>query len=87
MIDLDHFKNINDKHGHSIGDKVLIEVTERCKDNLRVHDIIARLGERRVLYSLPYTNLEQAHKVAERLRQKIEVLPIISDGSRELKLQ
>ncbi len=82
MIDLDHFKNVNDKHGHSIGDKVLIEVTERCKDNLRVHDIIARLGGEEFCILLPYTNLEQAHKVAERLRQKIEVLPIISDGSR-----
>jgi len=82
MIDLDHFKNINDKHGHTIGDKVLIEVTERCKDNLRVHDIIARLGGEEFCILLPYTNLEQAHKVAERLRQKIEVLPIISDGSR-----
>ena len=55
---------------------------ERCKDNLRVHDIIARLGGEEFCILLPYTNLEQANKVAERLRQKIEVLPIISDGSR-----
>ena len=82
MIDLDHFKSINDQHGHGAGDRVLIEVTERCKDNLRVHDIIARLGGEEFCILLPYTNLEQAHKVAERLRQKIEVMPIISDGNR-----
>ena len=82
MIDLDHFKNINDQHGHGAGDRVLIEVTERCKDNLRVHDIIARLGGEEFCILLPYTNLEQAHKVAERLRQKIELMPIISDGNR-----
>jgi len=82
MIDLDHFKKINDKHGHNMGDRVLIEVTERCKDNLRTHDIIARLGGEEFCILLPYTNLEQANKVAERLRQKTEAIPIISDGTR-----
>jgi diguanylate cyclase (GGDEF)-like protein/PAS domain S-box-containing protein len=82
MIDLDHFKSINDQHGHGAGDRVLIEVTERCKDNLRVHDIIARLGGEEFCILLPYTNLEQAQKVAERLRQKIKLMPIISDGNR-----
>jgi diguanylate cyclase (GGDEF)-like protein len=82
MIDLDHFKNINDQHGHGARDRVLIEVTERCKDNLRVHDIIARLGGEEFCILLPYTNLEQTQKVAERLRQKIELMPIISDGNR-----
>ena len=82
MIDLDNFKSINDQHGHGTGDRVLIEVTERCKDNLRVHDIIARLGGEEFCILLPYTNLEQAQKVAERLRQKIEIMPIISEGKR-----
>ena len=82
MIDLDHFKSINDQHGHGARDRVLIEVTERCKDNLRVHDIIARLGGEEFCILLPYTNLDQAQKVAERLRQKIELMPIISDGNR-----
>lgn len=82
MIDLDHFKTINDAHGHVIGDRVLIEVTERCKDNLRVHDIIARLGGEEFCILLPYTNMDQANKVAERLRKKIESKPIISKGNR-----
>ena len=82
MIDLDHFKSINDQHGHSVGDQVLIEVTERCKDNIRVHDILARLGGEEFCILLPYTESKQAKKVAERLREKIEIKPIIVDGLR-----
>ena len=82
MIDLDHFKSINDQHGHSVGDQVLIEVTERCKDNIRVHDILARLGGEEFCILLPYTDSKQAKKVAERLREKIEIKPIIVDGLR-----
>ena len=82
MIDLDHFKSINDQHGHSVGDQVLIEVTERCKDNIRVHDILARLGGEEFCILLPYTETKQAQKVAERLRAKIEIKPIIVDGLR-----
>ena len=82
MIDLDHFKSINDQHGHSVGDQVLIEVTERCKDNIRVHDILARLGGEEFCILLPYTDSDQAKKVAERLREKIEIKPIIVDGLR-----
>ena len=82
MIDLDHFKSINDQHGHSVGDQVLIEVTERCKDNIRVHDILARLGGEEFCILLPYTETKQAQKVAERLREKIEIKPIIVDGLR-----
>ena len=82
MIDLDHFKSINDQHGHSVGDQVLIEVTERCKDNIRVHDILARLGGEEFCILLPYTDSKQATKVAERLREKIEIKPIIVDGLR-----
>ncbi|MEC8355399.1 MAG: diguanylate cyclase [Verrucomicrobiota bacterium] len=82
MIDLDHFKSINDQHGHSVGDQVLIEVTERCKDNIRVHDIMARLGGEEFCILLPYTDSDQAKKVAERLREKIEIKPIIVDGLR-----
>ena len=44
MIDLDHFKSINDQHGHGAGDRVLIEVTGEMQRQPSVHDIIARLG-------------------------------------------
>jgi diguanylate cyclase (GGDEF)-like protein len=65
-----------------VGDQVLIEVTERCKDNIRVHDILARLGGEEFCILLPYTDSKQAKKVAERLREKIEIKPIIVDGLR-----
>ena len=73
---------MNDKYGHAVGDQVLIEVTERCKDNLRYHDIVARLGGEEFCVLLPYTTAMHAEGIAERLRAKIESMPIISDGSR-----
>ena len=82
MIDIDHFKSVNDKYGHAVGDQVLIEVTERCKDNLRYHDIVARLGGEEFCVLLPYTTAMHAEGIAERLRCKIESMPIISEGSR-----
>lgn len=82
MIDIDHFKSVNDEYGHSVGDKVLIEVTEKCKDSLRYHDIVARLGGEEFCILLPYTNATQAKQIAERLRGKIESMQIISEGNR-----
>ena len=82
MIDIDHFKSVNDEYGHSVGDKVLIEVTEKCKDSLRYHDIVARLGGEEFCILLPYTNAIQAKQIAERLRGKIESMQIISEGNR-----
>ena len=82
MIDIDHFKSVNDEYGHSVGDQVLIEVTEKCKDNLRYHDIVARLGGEEFCILLPYTNAIQAEGIAERLRGKIESMQIISEGYR-----
>ena len=82
MIDIDHFKSVNDEYGHSVGDKVLIEVTEKCKDSLRYHDIVARLGGEEFCILLPYTNAMQAKQIAERLRGKIESMQIISEGNR-----
>jgi len=82
MVDLDHFKVINDKHGHQVGDQVLMEVTERCRDKLRVHDMIARLGGEEFCIILPYTSQDQAKQVAVRLQEAIKEEPIIVDGLR-----
>lgn len=72
MIDFDHFKSINDAHGHPAGDKVLMQTSKLLKKNIRKDDIICRLGGDEFLLLLPQTNLSEAKKVAEKLRKLIE---------------
>ena len=71
MIDLDHFKNINDTYGHIVGDKVLIEIGKRIKEGIRDYDILARYGGEEFIILLPDTDLENAIAVAERIRKNI----------------
>ena len=69
VIDIDHFKTINDTRGHSAGDAVLIELTRRWTAALRSHDILRRTGGEEFAALLPDTDLQGAHSVAERLRE------------------
>jgi two-component system cell cycle response regulator len=71
MIDIDHFKQINDTHGHSTGDMVLKIFAERISQRLRSFDLVARLGGEEFIVVLPDINLDMAIHVAERLRQSI----------------
>lgn len=68
MIDLDHFKVINDTYGHSIGDRVLQAVASLCISSVRATDITARYGGEEFIILLPETDLDQAYQTAERLR-------------------
>ncbi|MDP8568894.1 sensor domain-containing diguanylate cyclase [Methylophilus aquaticus] len=68
MIDIDHFKRINDNYGHHAGDSVLQRFSELCKLQLRDIDLICRYGGEEFAVLLPETNLEQALEIAERLR-------------------
>ena len=68
MIDLDHFKNFNDNHGHEAGDKVLVMVAEQFKMNLRLEDIACRYGGEEFCILCPDTGLREAHVLAEKLR-------------------
>ena len=70
LFDLDHFKNINDQHGHSYGDKVLCDIARITRLRLRVKDSIARWGGDEFLIVLPNTQAHQAAKLAEYLRQE-----------------
>jgi diguanylate cyclase (GGDEF)-like protein len=80
MLDLDHFKAINDSHGHPIGDLVLQEFAKRSRSCIREADIIGRYGGEELLIFLPETDIEIALQVAERLRKSIADTPIrISD--------
>ena len=71
MIDIDHFKSINDTYGHTVGDQVLIGVANRLRDNLRAIDILARVGGEEFLIAMPGTTTLQAELAADRLRQII----------------
>ncbi len=74
-LDIDHFKVINDSHGHAAGDRVLVEVARRLRDNLRAVDLVARIGGEEFLVAMPDTTAEQAQGAAERLRRIIEDTP------------
>lgn len=74
MIDLDHFKNINDTYGHVTGDNVLIKVAGTIRQQVRSFDIAARFGGEEFAIILPETEKVDAVRVAERLRKTIEAL-------------
>ena len=71
MLDIDRFKNINDLHGHAVGDQVLVEVGRRCRRVLRTTDLLARWGGEEFVILLPNTPSDHAHQLAERLRQAV----------------
>ncbi len=71
MLDLDLFKSVNDQHGHAVGDQVLRQVAQRCRDNIREFDLLGRYGGEEFVALLPETSLEDAHTIVERLRQRI----------------
>ena len=79
LFDLDHFKHINDKHGHRIGDQVLKMIAQQCKSEIREVDILGRYGGEEFVVLLPETPLVEAFQTAERLRQHIERQPIKTD--------
>lgn len=76
MLDIDHFKEVNDKYGHQAGDISLIEFSNVCKDNLRDTDMFSRLGGEEFAISMPGLNLDHAMSAAEKIRQLIERLVI-----------
>jgi diguanylate cyclase (GGDEF)-like protein len=80
VLDVDHFKRVNDEHGHAAGDVVLREVARRCETELRPEDIFARLGGEEFVVLLPETSLMKASAVAERLRTSLAREPIVAGG-------
>lgn len=71
MIDIDHFKRVNDTYGHPIGDQVLRGLTDLCRMTLREIDVIGRVGGEEFLIMLPETESGAAFQVAERLRLEV----------------
>ncbi|MGH8176265.1 MAG: diguanylate cyclase [Steroidobacter sp.] len=80
MCDVDHFKKINDTHGHLIGDQVLNWFVARLQSAVRACDWVARYGGEEFLIVLPETNVANAAVAAEHLRAQIAVAPFESEG-------
>jgi diguanylate cyclase (GGDEF)-like protein len=80
MLDIDHFKNINDSYGHLMGDHVLREVGKIISEQLRSTDFTARYGGEEFVVILPLTTEEQSQMLAERLRQAIAETRFTSEG-------
>ncbi|MFP5512070.1 MAG: GGDEF domain-containing protein [Alphaproteobacteria bacterium] len=82
MLDIDHFKEVNDVFGHAAGDQVLVEAAGLLRHNLRGHDLCARWGGEEFLILLPDTDQIQAEAVAEKLRGLIAHHSVAHQGHR-----
>jgi diguanylate cyclase (GGDEF)-like protein len=80
LFDVDHFKTVNDTHGHDAGDDVLRAIAETVRENLRHFDTLARYGGEEFVVVLPNTDTPEGVKTAERLRTQIESLDIATAG-------
>lgn len=81
MVDIDHFKSINDSHGHAAGDNAIIALTRVLVETVRAGDVVARWGGEEFLVLLPETPLAAAVLLAERLRQRIEEVRVPMGGA------
>ncbi len=71
MLDIDHFKNVNDTHGHDCGDTVLVRVAKTLEQSIRYQDMVARWGGEEFICLLPETDLEGGVYVAEKIRKLV----------------
>jgi diguanylate cyclase (GGDEF)-like protein len=77
MVDVDHFKDVNDSFGHAVGDHVLADVARRLRAGIRVGDLLVRYGGEEFLALLPGAGTERAIEIAERMRARLEDDPIV----------
>ncbi|WP_404831989.1 GGDEF domain-containing protein [Alcaligenes nematophilus] len=86
VLDIDHFKPINDTHGHHVGDLALSAITQRISLALRDTDLCGRLGGEEFGILLPDCSATQAHAVAERVRKSIALRPLALDNEQQLTM-
>ena len=86
MLDLDHFKMVNDQYGHDAGDQVLKAISETISQELRESDVSGRIGGEEFALLLPDTDLTKASELSERLRLKIEQLKVQLNSGESIKL-
>jgi diguanylate cyclase (GGDEF)-like protein len=82
MLDLDHFKRLNDGYGHDVGDRALVETARTVRRTLRTHDLFGRLGGEEFAGFLPETELKEAVLVCERLRELIAAIDLHTFGAK-----
>jgi len=81
MLDVDHFKEVNDQHGHPFGDEVLRDLVQLIRENVREVDTVARYGGEEISVILPETPKEGATKVAEKIRRQLENHIFVDGGN------
>ncbi len=81
MVDIDHFKQLNESFGEDIGDRILQKVAERLLSCCRTSDVIARIGGEEFLIVMPSTDLDAAHALAERIRLAVAGQPLKVEGN------
>ena len=87
LCDVDHFKQVNDTHGHAVGDQVLQAVAQIMSRNLREGDLLARWGGEEFLALMPHSTAGAAQEVAERIRQAVEATTLeLGEGNAPLQV-
>ncbi len=86
MVDIDNFKEVNDKFGHQVGDEVIVKLVEILSRNIRKSDILGRWGGEEFIILLPETNIKEAYLVAENLRKKVENHTFEKVGTKTMSL-
>lgn len=79
MLDIDHFKSVNDRHGHATGDAAIKAVAAACLEGKRKSDIVGRVGGEEFAVLLPETSLSRARTVAERIRKRVMGAQILAN--------
>ena len=86
MLDIDHFKKVNDSYGHAAGDAVLRELAQRIESQVRVSDVAARYGGEEFVVLLPGTEIESGTLLAERIRKAVSANPIEIGGGNSITI-
>jgi diguanylate cyclase (GGDEF)-like protein len=86
MLDLDHFKQVNDSFGHGAGDEVLRELSHRIESQVRGSDVAARYGGEEFIILLPHTEIESGRRLAERIRHTVAANPVVFGGANEVTI-